>query len=177
MTAIRFLLVLFVSANLLYGQDTEPVVSTPAAQRIMDHVKILSSEEAAGRSPNTEGIERAAKYIVMQYKQMGLEPMGDHGTYRNAFEMTSGVKLGEKNSVWVNIKRERPGVPMEKVRPTKVGWQVGRDYHPFGFSQSGTASGPVVFVGYGISAPGMKYDDYEGLDVKGGDRHRYPRHS
>ncbi len=32
---------------------------------------------------------------------------------------------------------------------------------------SGTAQGPLVFVGYGITAPDWKYDDYAGIDVQG----------
>ena len=41
----------------------------------------------------------------------------------------------------------------------------GQEFFPQRFSASGAASGPVVFVGFGISAPHVQYDDYRG-DVK-----------
>ena len=44
---------------------------------------------------------------------------------------------------------------------------MGRDFFPLAVSASGFVSGELVFAGYGISAPELGYDDYEGLDVKG----------
>jgi hypothetical protein len=38
---------------------------------------------------------------------------------------------------------------------------------PLNFSAPGSASGPVVFVGYGITAAEYGYDDYDGIDVQG----------
>jgi aminopeptidase YwaD len=163
MTAIRLLLLVLFSTSVASSQ----VASTPDAQRIMDHVRYLSSEESAGRSPNTPGIERAATYIVDQFKQVGLEPLGDQGTYRNAFTISSGVKLVDPNSVVINTIRPRPGVPMDKVRPIKASWKLGIDYQPYGFSDTGSVSSHIIFAGYGISAAGSGYDDYAGIDVKG----------
>src|SRR5439155_24973716 len=44
--------------------------------------------------------------------------------------------------------------------------RLGQEFYPHRFSASGTAAGPAVFVGFGISAPQLGYDDYNG-DVKG----------
>ena len=163
MSPIRIFIAAIFATSVAFGQQ----VSTPDAQRILDHVKYLSAPESAGRAPNTEGIERAATYISSQFKQADLLPMGDFGTYRNAFSITSAVKLVDPNSVTINTKRPRPGVPMEKIRPMKGQWKLGGDYQPFGFSDTGNVEGPIYFVGYGISAPDAKYDDYAGIDVKG----------
>jgi len=163
MTLLRFLFVLAASAAVAFAQEA----TTPAGQRVMEHVKYLASDECAGRGPATDGIERAAVYVVDHFKQFGLEPAGDQGTYRNLFSLTTGVKLVDPNSVWFSIRRARPGIPMDKIRPTKVPWKVGQDYHPFGFSGTGTVESSVVFCGYGIAPHGMEYDDYAGVDVKG----------
>ena len=133
----------------------------------MEHVKFLASDECAGRGPATDGIERAAVYVVDHFKKFDLEPAGDYGTYRNAFTLTTDVKLVNPNSAWFSIKRARPGIPMDKVRPTKVPWKVGQDYQPFGFSGTGTVEGSIVFCGYGLAPHGMDYDDYKDVDVKG----------
>jgi hypothetical protein len=45
--------------------------------------------------------------------------------------------------------------------------KLAQGFEPFGFSASGSAEGPVVFAGYGITAPEYRYDDYAGLDVRG----------
>jgi len=163
MTLLRFLFVLAASAAVAFAQEA----TTPAGQRVMEHVKYLASDECAGRGPATDGIERAAVYVVDHFKKFGLEPAGDYGTYRNLFSLTTGVKLVDPNSVWFSIRRARPGIPMDKVRPTKVPWKVGQDYQPFGFSGTGTVESSVVFCGYGIAPHGMEYDDYAGVDVKG----------
>ena len=163
MTLLRILLVLTASVAVAYSQEP----TTPTGQRVLEHVKYLASDECAGRAPATDGIERAAVYVVDQFKEFDLEPAGDHGTYRNLFSLITDVKLTEPNSVWFSIRRARPGIPIEKVRPTKVPWKLGEDYHPFGFSDPGTVEGEIVFCGYGLSPNGMDYDDYEGVDVKG----------
>ena len=45
-------------------------------------------------------------------------------------------------------------------------WHVGDRFQPLGFSTNGTLRAPVVFAGYGITAPGYDYDDYAGIDVR-----------
>ena len=50
-------------------------------------------------------------------------------------------------------------------KPKKT--RLGTDFRPFGFSDEGSAEAPVVFAGYGITAPEHGYDDYDGLDVEG----------
>src|ERR1019366_6518258 len=51
--------------------------------------------------------------------------------------------------------------------PDKASLQPGKEFVPFNFSSRGSASGGVVFAGYGITAPEYNYDDYAGLDVHG----------
>ena len=44
--------------------------------------------------------------------------------------------------------------------------QLALDFMPVAFSQNGLFQGDVAFVGYGISAPELGYDDYQAVDVK-----------
>lgn len=163
MTLLRVLLVLVLAAPFLAGQTP----TTETGNRILEHVKFLASEECSGRAPATDGIERAARYIVTNFNQFNLEPVGDHGTYRNMFTMTTAVKLVDPNSVWFETRRPSPGMPIEKVKPTKMAWKLGQDYQPFGFTDTGKVSGRIVFAGYGLSPHGANYDDYKDVDVKG----------
>jgi len=138
--------------------------TTPESQRIMKHVQYLASPELAGRAPGTEGNDKAAAWLKEQFVELGLRP-GAGADYLQKFPMTMGLKLGASNSVVFSTIVEKPGIPIEKTAPTKFGWKLGVDYQPYGWTESATVSGPVVFVGYGLSTKG--YDDYAGVDVKG----------
>lgn len=159
---VGVLVFISVAGASLYSQVQEP--ATVEGKRILNIIKYLSSDECAGRGPATDGIEKAAAYIVERFTAAGLAPGGRDG-YGDPFTLTTGVRLGEKNSTVFDVVIERPGVPLDQTRPTKIGWKLGIDYQPWGFSASKTVSGKVVFAGYGISS--KTYDDYNGVDVNG----------
>lgn len=93
-----------------------------------------------------------------------LDPAGKDG-YSDTFHLAIGAKLGPENSVMFDVVIEKPGVPAEMTKPTKVGWKLGVDYQPYGFSESGTIAGEVAFAGYGLSTD--TYDDYASINVEG----------
>jgi len=148
-----FVLLSFLSFA-VYAQ-TSPEIT---AKDLQSHVRFLASDELAGRAAGTDGNLRAADYIAGLMKRYGLQPAGDNGSYFQTFEFVSSVKLGPGNS----LAFEGSSVPNGKL-PLKV----DEDYRPFGFSQSGAVSGPLVFAGYGITSPDHSYDDYKGIDVTG----------
>ena len=124
-----------------------------SAQRYLDHVRILASQDMKGRGAGSPELERAAGYIAGQFQAIGLEPAGDDGGYFQAFEVTTGAEMGEKNGLTVkNLRGEES-------------YAAGEDYTPINFSASGSVSGNVVFAGYGISSEEHGYDDYFHLDV------------
>lgn len=143
---------------------TAQTATTPQAQRIADHVRVLASDSCQGRGPGSSGIEKAASYVKAQFEVIGLKHAG-RASYGDPFTLTTGVKLTGSNAVSFSVIIERPGVPLDQARPITVGWKLGADYQPFGFSESGSAKGDVVFAGYGLST--SSYDDYAGIDVKG----------
>jgi aminopeptidase YwaD len=153
---------LVLAALLQLGAQT---ATTPEAQRVLEHVRYLASPELAGRAPGTEGNKLAADYIEKQFRAAGLLP-ANQGQFQQAFTLTTGVKLGAQNSVMFDVLVERPGVPLDQTRPTKIGWKMGADYQPYGFSESRSVKGAMVFCGFGLSAPDKNYDDYAGIDVK-----------
>ena len=125
--------------------------SKPAERsRTVGIVRKLSSPELEGRGPGTAGIDVAADYLAGEMKEAGLQPGGDDSTFFQGMEVTTGVEVGEPCAFEVNGQRFYPGDGMQ----------------PIGFSTNGTLQAPVVFAGYGISAPGFEYDDYAGLDVR-----------
>ncbi len=127
----------------------KPAPMTPAEKRLHDEVFRLADPKWEGRGPGTAGIDSAAAYLERHLKALGLKPGGEGG-YLQPFEVTIGVAVGDPCAVEVGAKK----------------WPVGPEMQPLGFSTNARLRAPVVFAGYGITAPGYDYDDYAGLDVK-----------
>lgn len=122
----------------------------------LEHVKFLASEDLEGRGNGSRGLETAAEYIAAKFREAGLEPAGDAGTFFQRFEMTTGMSVEPGNMFTLHSGR------------SSVGFDIGRDYQlvsTSGNQASPPATLPVVFAGYGISAPGVRYDDYTGIDA------------
>ena len=128
----------------------------PSIEELNAHVAHLASDALAGRRAGTPGAERAARYIVGALSEAGLEPAPGYPTYLQTFEFPVGVELGPDNRLVVQ-------------HGSRIGtsFQPGRDFLPLAGSVADRIVQPVVFVGYGISAPTIGWDDYEGIDVEG----------
>jgi acetylornithine deacetylase/succinyl-diaminopimelate desuccinylase-like protein len=131
--------------------------STPelAASDLQYHVNYLASDSLEGRLSGTAGCEKAAGYITEEFKRFGLQPLGDNNGYEQKFDFVGGVNLGPNNRL--TLRRGD--------RDTTLAIQT--DFMPAGFSASDSVSADVVFVGYGITAEKLNYDDYAHTDVNG----------
>ncbi len=132
--------------------------------RIETHVKYLSDDKLEGRFPGTQGIENAANYIEEFFKQNKIAPIGD--SYSQKFKVTTGLLLGSGNKLEFSSIVPKFGIPDSMIKPIKRTMPVKAEWLPLGFSDNGTITGKLAFVGYGISSEKMKYDDYAGIDVK-----------
>jgi len=110
-------------------------------------VSYLADDELAGRAVGTPGIELAAKYIEDNLRATGVEP-AIAGSFRLPFEATTAVERGA-DSVAID-----------------GGAVAAEAYLPLSFSSSTSVEAPVVDVGYGIAAKGIR-DDYKRKDVEG----------
>ena len=135
------------------------VTPTIPPDAILEHIKFLASDELRGRGNGTRELERAADYIAAEFKEAGLSPGGDDDSWFQPFNLTIGVTIGSNNSLTLRGRRRA------------VTLSLGSSYLPIAATPSDTPvrleAVPVVFGGYGISAPSFKYDDYEGIDVSG----------
>jgi hypothetical protein len=123
--------------------------------RMKRDVTFLASDECEGRGPGTQGIDRAALYVAEQFKVAGLKPGGPGGSYFQPFPIKGSPQLKA-----VRLSLRGPlGQTLELRQP--------QDFTVMGCSGSGEVAAPVVFAGFGITAPNVAYDDYKGLDVAG----------
>jgi hypothetical protein len=116
----------------------------------------LSSDLLEGRDSGSRGFDIAAEYVASQFRQLGLTPAGDNGTYFQHVPL------------WASRPTDKGGVVL-KGAGGDVSLVFGEDYFPGRTPVSGETrvSAPAVFVGYGLVAPEHGRDDYKGLDVKG----------
>ena len=128
--------------------------------RLRWHVATLTSEQMNGRLTGTKGAKRATSYVADVFRLLGLKPAGDNGTYFQSFTFTSGVSLGDNNTLTIAAKDHSLGPTLDE------------EWRPLSFSKNGQRrESDVVFVGFGIEAPasdkGDAYNSYEDADVKG----------
>ena len=120
-------------------------------------VEFLADDLLEGRGPGTRGDRLAQKYIISQFKQMGLKPAGKDGRW------TQEVPL-------LGVTTRPPATLTFKNANQSVSFKNNDDYIVTcgtGVEQAIIKDAEVVFVGYGIQAPEYDWDDFKGIDVKG----------
>jgi Zn-dependent M28 family amino/carboxypeptidase len=135
--------------------ELKPAFAAITADGIMEHTKVLSSDEYEGRGPGTKGEELTVKYLTEQFQKLGLKPGNPDGTYIQKVPLvgftgqpTASFTAGDKT---INLE-----FPKDYVA-------VSRRFVP----ESKIENSDLVFVGYGVVAPEYGWDDYKGLDVRG----------
>lgn len=138
--------------------------SSPAfsAQRLSAEVKTLSSDAFEGRGPATAGETKTIAYVVAQMQAAGLQPGGDLKDGKRAW--TQAVPL---------LRTEIVGTPSltltedGRSQALTQGEQIAIRAPMDGSTAVAIVNAPLVFVGYGVSAPERHWDDYKGVDLHG----------
>lgn len=116
---------------------------------LKQHVYYLASDSLQGRKSGTRGGLMAATYIRDQFRDYGLEMLGDDGF--QYFEIVTDAKLGTSNALNFGTFTGEPET----------------DFIPFSYSGNGSLKATVIFTGYGFdfSTDSLSWNDYDGLDV------------
>lgn len=119
-------------------------------------MEFLANDLLEGREAGTRGYDVAAKYVASVLQTYGYEPAVASGTFFQSVpllesrltkgELTFAPKSGQ--AVGLDLPIDAVVAPSH-VRP------------------SFDVTGPLVYVGFGVTAPELKYDDYAGIDVRG----------
>ena len=124
----------------------------PAAIRA--HMAFLADDILEGRGTATRAYDIAARYVAAQFEAIGLQP-GVNGAWLQPVPLRQGELVDGGSSL--------------EIFPAKGNGTAFLPGHDVlmrgGFRELVEVEAPVVFVGYGVSAPG--YDDYSGIDAKG----------
>ena len=131
----------------------KPDSATPiSSARLAADVKTLSSDAFEGRAPGTPGEAKTIDWLVAQFKAMGLKPGGRDGSWTQPVPLVH-TRLGKGMITLGDMPVEQGGgIYLSTVRPV---------------DRARIAAAPMVFVGYGVSAPERGWDDFKGVDLKG----------
>lgn len=130
--------------------------------RLSASVGYLASDDLEGRGIGSAGLDRAAQYIAEQFAALGLKTDLYQNTPYQAFSMRTGAELGPVNAAALVAPP-----PNDLARPERIDLKLKDDYTPLSLGGSGKIDLPLVFVGYGITAPDEHYDDYADVEARG----------
>ena len=126
-------------------------------QPILEHIKILASDEFEGRAPGTPGEEKTVAYLVDQFKQLGLKPGNTDGTYTQKVPLI-GITATNTQPLTVTKGSQKQTF---KWADEVVAWSK----HVA--DTAAIKNSELVFVGYGVEAPEFNWNDFKDVDVKG----------
>src|SRR5688572_7896938 len=155
----RILSLAIAAAYLLAGAPAYSQTATPSRTRA--HVETLASPKMEGRLTGSPGEKLAADYLIAELKKMGAQPLPGMTDMRMPFTFTAGSKDGGTRITFARQPQEGGA----SIKPAEGSANVSA----LSFSDSGQATGSVVFAGYGLVVPDSQnfgYDSYAGLDVK-----------
>ena len=121
------------------------------------HMAFLADDLLEGRETGTRGFDIAARYVAAQFAQYGVQPKGDAGSYLHAVPLKTGRLVQDSPRFEIHRKGGIESLVFldEFSTPASVS------------ADQTDVTAPLVFVGFGITAPRFGHDDYAGIDVKG----------
>lgn len=133
----------------------DPAPPLLSAERIKADVKTLSSDAFHGRGPAQAGEPMTLEFLQARFRQLGLQPLGDGGSYLQHVPLVRWTRTAASFSLRLNGRTMalRPGE--EVAASSRVVGTTALDRVP------------IVFVGYGVVEPRLGYDPYAGVDVRG----------
>jgi Zn-dependent M28 family amino/carboxypeptidase len=135
------------------GDSLSPI--DPA--RMSATVKTLASDSFQGRAPGTPGETITINYLVDQFRTLGLRPGGENGGWLQKVPLVHNIA----------------GVPTRlelRVGDSTLPLLAGHDINPQtarSVSRVTITNAPIIFVGYGVTAPERHWDDFKGVDLHG----------
>jgi hypothetical protein len=148
---------IFALAGLLFSASVSPQsqslqagLPSIRADELREKVTYLASKALKGRGDGSPELRIAADYIAEAFKRNGVKPAGDSGSYFQNFRMFTS-RLGAGNRFRVDASE----------------YVLGSDYVPHYLSPRDYAEGTLVFLGYGLSIPRLKFDELSGINLRG----------
>ena len=154
----RGVAILCVCVPLAAQQQRAPQNESIRQEDLRADLFFVAGDSMRGRLTDTEENRATADYIRSRFERMGLKPAAPGGSYFQNYNLMTATLSADAAANALEIGAGGDGA--RRLR-------AGQEFYPHRFSASGVVSAPVVFAGFGISAPQLAYDDYRGDLVKG----------
>ena len=148
---------------LVAGSALAATTSAISPQRLSDIDRTISSDAFEGRGPATRAETKTINFIADQFKSAGLQPAGD--TVNGQRSWFQNVPLLE--SELTGTPRFTLNLGNGRSIPLTQGNEIALRAPLNGQNNIDLSNVPLLFVGYGVSAPERRWDDFKGQDVKG----------
>ena len=126
------------------------------ADRMHGHIAFLADDALEGREAGERGYDLAAAYVGSQFQSLGLEPANDRGWNQPA-TLVERALVAPATASWTDAAGETHDWTGDSGLLLSPGAREG----------AMNVDAPLVFVGYGVDAPGHGVDDYAGVDARG----------
>lgn len=126
-------------------------------QRMSDVARTLASDAFQGRAPGTLGEDKTIPYLIGQFKAAGLKPAGENGGWTQQVPL-----IHTQLKAPVNVSVAQGGQRLPLNFPDDIYLSTTR-----AVDRVAIANAPMVFVGYGVTAPERGWDDFKGVDLTG----------
>jgi Zn-dependent M28 family amino/carboxypeptidase len=145
------LIALLAFSTLSYAQQR----TTNPAQAWWEHIQFLADDKMAGRDTGSPEHRKAAEYVAAVFKRAGLKTAGTNGYFQPVQFVSRRVQEDQCSLALVRNGQVEPIVLGEEAT---LSMRIAHAPH---------VEAPLVFIGYGLSVPEAKHDDFAGLDLKG----------
>jgi Zn-dependent M28 family amino/carboxypeptidase len=142
----------------LAAQQRAPQNESIRQEDLRADLFFVAGDSMRGRLTDTEENRATADFIRSRFERLGLKPAAPNGSYFQNYNLMTATLAADPAANVLEI-----GAGDSGARSLRA----GQEFYPHRFSASGVASAPLVFVGFGISAPPLAHDDYRGDIVKG----------
>lgn len=154
----------FLCSLLLACKQEAPAVDAPSyapsaqalnegAQRIQADVAYLAADAREGRAAGTLGFDQAADYVATRFKNLGLDPAGDEGSYFQRVPLLEATRLQDGASL--TLTRDTTNIDFVFEKEFLPGINFNNPTHAI--------SAPMVFVGQAVFAPDLNHNDFAGV--------------
>lgn len=139
-------------------QDLINAMQIIDSEILYNYIDTLSSEEFEGRLTGHIGYDKAAEWVITKFKEWGVKPLGTEDSFLQKFPHPY-TEIFEPCEVKLHINT--------KDGEQLINYEYVEEFIPGSTSGNGEVTAEAVYVGYGITAPELGYDDYADIDVKG----------
>ncbi len=152
---LRLLAALLISCLLFSASDIR--AAQVETSQLSDIVKVLASNDFEGRAPGGPGEAKTIAYLVDRFQTLGLKPGGVNGSWTQTVPLVR-TQLQDPASTAFGVGDKRQA--LEQAKDIAIG--TIRPQERISIDRA-----PVVFVGFGASAPERQWDDFGDIDLNG----------